>query len=366
MAQGDSDAHFSLARAAFGEREREIASLGGLTATAYRYDTGVEAIRLGNARGGVTVLPYFGQMVWDASFDGVQLAMQSMFPAPRPAKSIVETYGCLAFHSGILRNGVPGPGDSHALHGEAPCAVMDRAGIACGADAKGRWMAVTGERDHAMGFGAHYLARPRVVVREEATSFTIEMAIENLSGAPMDLMYMCHVNFGFHAGARIVQPTPFTPEHVVARTAIPGHVTPTGAYRALIADLAKNPARMERLDEPERYDPEQVFYVKGARPGADGLVRHLMQRREGDGFTIAWDPEAMPHTIRWVLANSDQRVAAFAMPATCEPEGFSAESRKGNVRRLAGGGSAVFSTHVGYVDAQRAPAAIREIEGRTP
>ena len=44
----------------------------------------------------------------------------------------------------------------------------------------------------------------------------------------------------------------------------------------------------------------------------------------------------MPHTIRWILANSDQRVAAFAMPATCEPEGYSAEKRKGNVRSLAG------------------------------
>ena len=45
----------------------------------------------------------------------------------------------------------------------------------------------------------------------------------------------------------------------------------------------------------------------------------------------------MPHTIRWMLANSDQRVAAFAMPATCEPEGYLAEKRKGNVRSLTGG-----------------------------
>ena len=60
-----------------------------------------------------------------------------------------------------------------------------------------------------------------------------------------------------------------------------------------------------------------------------------MARREGDAFAICWDPEAMPHTIRWILANSDQRVAAFAMPATCEPEGYIAEKRKGNVRALA-------------------------------
>ena len=146
--------------------------------------------------------------------------MRSMFREPRPAKTIVETYGCLAYHAGILRNGVPGAGDDHPVHGEAPCAEMDGAGIACGADAEGRWIAVTGTREYAMGFGAHYLSRPRVVLREDATRFDIEMSAENLSGAPMDLMYMCHVNFDFAEGGRIMQSAPFTPQHVVTRTAM--------------------------------------------------------------------------------------------------------------------------------------------------
>jgi hypothetical protein len=88
-----------------------------------------------------------------------------------------------------------------------------------------------------------------------------------------------------------------------------------------------------------------------------------MKRREGDAFAIAWDPEVMPHTIRWILANSDQRVAAFAMPGTCEPEGYTAEKRKGNVRTLAGGATAHFVTHVGYVDAKHVGAATQSIEG---
>jgi hypothetical protein len=88
-----------------------------------------------------------------------------------------------------------------------------------------------------------------------------------------------------------------------------------------------------------------------------------MLRPEGDAFAIAWDPEVMPHTIRWVLANSDQRVAAFAMPATCEPEGYLAEKRKGNVRSLAGGATASFVTRIDYVDAKHAAGVARAIEG---
>jgi hypothetical protein len=363
MTGGRQIARFALRRESFGDKEREAARYGGLAASVFRYDTGVEAIRLANARGHVVVLPFMGQMVWSAAFDGVDLAMQSMFAEPRPAKTIVETYGCLAYHSGLLRNGVPGAGDTHPPHGEMPCAEMDEAGVACGEDERGRWIAITGSRDYAMGFGAHYRARPRVVLREAETSFEIDMEVENLSGAPMDLMYMCHVNFAFAEGARIVQSAPFAPEHVVARTAIPGHVTPTDDYRALLAELAADPARMEKLDEPSRYDPEQVFYIKGAKPGADGLVHYMLLRREGDAYAIAWDPKILPHTIRWVLANSDQRVAAFAMPATCEPEGYTAEKRKGNVRSLAGGESARFSTRVGYVDKAHAEAAAKGIEG---
>jgi hypothetical protein len=357
-----TDASFALRREMFGEREREIARFGELSAHVFRYDTGVEAIRLKNPRGEAVVLPFLGQMLWSADFDGVKLAMTSMFAAPRPVTTIVETYGCLAFHSGILRNGVPGAGDTHALHGEAPCAPMDAAGIVCGADARGRFLAVTGAREYAMGFGAHYLSEPRITLHEDETALDMVMQVENLSAAPMDLMYMCHVNFAFAEGARLVQPVPFTPGHVVARTAVPGHVTPTDAWRAALADVAARPARLERLDEPALYDPEFVFYLKGVPVEADGRVRHAMLRREGDAFAIRWSPQTMPHTIRWVLVNSDQSVAAFAMPATCEPEGYSAEKRKGNLRTLAGGESVAFETEIAYVPRDRAAAVVAEIE----
>jgi Domain of unknown function (DUF4432) len=353
----------SLRREDFGEKDREVVRFDDLSASTFRYGTGVEAIRLSNRRGHVVVLPYMGQMIWSAAFDGVDLAMTSMFPQPRPAKSIVETYGCLAYHSGLLRNGVPSVEDNHPPHGEAPCAEMDEAGLLCGADSSGRWIAVTGVREYAMGFGAHYRATPRVALRREETGCQIVMEVQNLAAAPMELMYMCHVNFAFAEGARIVQSVPFTPEHVVARTSIPGHVLPTPQYRALIDAFAANPARLRVLNENSLYDPEQVFYIKGLKRGSDGLVHFMLMRRDGDAFAISWDPETMPHCIRWILDNQDQRVAAFAMPATCEPEGYLAEKRKGNVRLLKSGALAVFTTRIALVSKGEAGAAAASIEG---
>jgi len=350
-----------LRKGFFGEAEHTVAEAAGMSARLFRYPSGIEAVRLSNRRGHLVILPFYGQMIWDAEFDGVDLTMDNMFDMPRPADVIVGTYGCFAFHSGLLRNGCPGPADDHPLHGEMPCAPMDAAGLEIGADEDGPYLAVTGRREYVMGFGAHYEARPRVVLRPDAALFDIDMEVENLSGAAMDLMYMCHVNFAFCEGARIVQPAPFTPDATVVRTQVPAHVPRSPAYDEFLEELAADPSGMEVLDEPERYDPEQVFYIRGLRPGADGRTALMMRRREGDAFHIAYDPADFPKTVRWVLVNSDQKVCAFALPSTCEPEGYAAERAKGNVQTLTGGEVRRFSVRLGYLTAAEADAAERAI-----
>ncbi|WP_241565082.1 hypothetical protein [Paenirhodobacter populi] len=74
--------------------ERIIAQGGAFTATAFRYPSGVAALTIRNARGYVTLLPFLGQMIWDAVFDGRRLTMGNVFPFPRAGGSILETmYG---------------------------------------------------------------------------------------------------------------------------------------------------------------------------------------------------------------------------------------------------------------------------------
>jgi hypothetical protein len=343
-----------LAKGQLGELERSIVESQPLRASGFRYASGIEAVRLSCSRGEVIVLPWYGQMIWDARFDGVRLTMKSMFDMPRPAVDIAGTYGCFAFHSGLLRNGCPSPQDSHALHGEMPVAPMDSAELRVGQDAEGPYLRLTGTREYVMGFGAHYLARPAVTLRPRSTLFDIAMEVRNVGGAPMDLMYMCHMNQAFVPGGRFVQPTPFTPEATRVRTAVPGHVRRTPRFDALLAELARRPAALETLADPEAYDPEQVFYLTGLRTDAAGNTHVMMQRPEGDAFVVSYDPRTFPHLVRWVLFNADQQVAALALPSTCEPEGYLAESRKGNVRSLAPGQTASFAVRTGYLDVESA------------
>lgn len=355
-----------LTTAMFGEAERPLVESGSgpaaLRASTFRYRSGIEGLRLTSGRGELVVLPFYGQMVWSARFDGVDLTMKSMFDMPRPAADIAGTYGCFAFHSGLLRNGCPSPEDTHALHGELPCAPMDAASLHAGEDAEGPYLRVGGLREYVMGFGDHYLARPSVTLRAGSGLFDIGLEVTNAGGAPMDLMYMCHLNHAFVPGGRFVQPAPFAPEATRVRTAVPGHVRRTPRFDALVERLARDPAAMEVLSEPEAYDPEQVFYLSGLRTDAAGRTHLMLRRPEGDGFAVSYRPAEFPHLVRWVLQNADQAVAAFALPSTCEPEGYLAEARKGHVRSLPPGGRAGFSVRTGYLDRQEAAGMANLIE----
>ncbi|MDB6178345.1 aldose 1-epimerase family protein [Paracoccus sp. Z330] len=320
------------------------------TVEAFRYITGIEGLKIRNRRGEIVALPYLGQMIWSATFDGRSLGMGNSFSAPRHGASILEAYGAFAYHAGLLRNGTPGPEDSHPLHGEMPVARMDSASLHLGRDRSGTYIELRSQYEYVMGFGAHYLASPRIRLGADQGVMDIEMQVENLSAHPMELMYMLHANFDFAADARIHQPAPFDPEHTRVRDTVPGHVTPSAEFTALLADLARNPARMEYLSEPEIYSPEQVFYIKSPGTDQDGNTRLAMEFPQGDAVSVAYSTRDFPHCVRWILNDGDAQVAAFALPSTCEPEGYTAEKAKGHVRMLAPKEIARFPVTLGHLN----------------
>ena len=79
-----------LKEAYFAEKEGVVLENGTLSASIFKYSTGVSAVRLCNARGNLVILPYMGQMVWRCEFDGRELTMKSIYDEPMPA---VHVYG---------------------------------------------------------------------------------------------------------------------------------------------------------------------------------------------------------------------------------------------------------------------------------
>lgn len=350
--------HIPLEKSAFGPEKRTLLKSASFNVEGWTYPSGVIAVSLENERGSLTVLPFMGQMIWSAVFDGHDLRMKSVFDQPMPSQTILGTYGCFMFHAGLLRNGCPGPDDTHSLHGEMPCAKMDEAWLEIGEGEAS--LTLGGVYRHVEGFGNRYDAYPSVTMRPGQATFDIGMEIINRGGKAMDLMYMAHANYAYVPDGTLLEP--FGIGTVKVRTSVPAHVHPTEQWRDYIRTLIDDPRRMKKLDSPSMYEPEIVSFLSDVGTDAGGNAHFFLKHPEGAAFYTRYAPREFTHATRWILHDPDYHVAGFVLPATCDPEGYLEESRKGNVRQIPPGQRACFSLHTGLLSAREYEATVLHLD----
>jgi hypothetical protein len=344
----------------FMERERPLVELGDLTASVFRYDTGVAALRIANRRGTVIVLPFQGQQVWDAAFDGRTLTMKSMFSHPYPTRDYLSNYGGFCIHCGATAMGNPGKDDTHPLHGELPNAPYERAFLTVGSDERGQYFAVSGEYQHTVAFTHNYVARPTVRVYEQEALLPISMTVTNLKKSDMELMYMAHVNFRPLDNGRLVYSAPCTKDTARVRTVIPAHVKPTQAYLNLLKELAAHPEKHNTLSPGMAFDPEVVFFLD-YRADREGWAHSMMRHPDGYASYIRHKPRELDKAVRWISRTPDQDCFGLLLPSTAEPDGYHLEKQKGNIKVLKGGQSARFDIEAGLLIPDEAAAMEKKI-----
>lgn len=329
----------------FSAERAVILSNREFTVTTYRYPKGIESLRIENSRGYVEVLPFMGQILWDAQFDGHSLRMKNMFREPQPASEIVDTYGCYAFHSGLLAAGVPSPDDDHLLHGEFATAPMDRAWL----EVDGGSIRIVSSYEYVRGFGHHYVAEPSVTLRPSCALFDIGMRVENLSAyAPMPLQYMCHINHAFVADGHMRESLPNGAFQL--RRTIPAHVTPTDRWKDLNEQILNGQIDGASLSAATEFDPEIVFLADDL-PQYGERADFELEAPDGTVYSTSFSTADFSTATRWLLYNEDQQVAAFVLPGTSRPEGFLAAKAAGTLVELEAGQSRSFKVTTGIKEA---------------
>jgi hypothetical protein len=223
---------------------------------------------------------------------------------------------------------------------------------------------VTGLFDYNRAFGEKYRARPVVKLHEGSSLVGITMTIENASHYPMELMYMCHVNFRPVEHGRIVQCVDWTKAGMEVRTAIPEHVKVSQGFRDFLAQLEENPRLTEVIKPEDEYNPEIAFFMDAAKADADGWSHYMQVHPDGAADYIRYRPDELDHNTRWISRTEDQAGLGLALPATCDPEGYSAEKTKGNIKEIPALSSVSFSVVAGsldQVDAAAMEAHIKEV-----
>lgn len=345
----------NLTQEMFTSKERLLVESGELTASLFLFDSGVAAVRLANSRGELVMLPFQGQQIWSASFDGRNLTMKSMFDEPKSTQTYLETYGGFLLHCGMTAMGVPAAGDNHPLHGELPNARFQDAYLLVGEDELGPYLALGGRYRHTVAFSTNYVAEPLVTLRAGAASADIALEVTNLKQTPMELMYLAHANFRPVDNSRLVYSAEATPEHVRVRRSIPSHVKPGPGYVEFLDALAQEPSKHHVLKPELAFDPEVVFLIDYLADD-DGWAHTLQVHPNGSADYIGHRPEQLDHGVRWICRTPDQDALGLNLPATAEPEGYSAEKAKGNIKVLDGGSTWRCDMVIGALSAEEAAA----------
>jgi hypothetical protein len=174
----------------------------------------------------------------------------------------------------------------------------------------------------------------------------ISLTVKNLKRSPMELMYLAHVNFRPVDHGRLVYSAPCTPEHVRVRSSIPSHIRPPAGYREFLQELAAQPEKHNVLSPGLAFDPEVVFFIDYLADQS-GWAHSMQLHPDGSADFISHRPAELDHGVRWISRTADQDCLGIILPATAEPEGYTAEKAKGNLKLLPPGGEFHFELETG-------------------
>jgi hypothetical protein len=337
-----------------------LATYRGLTATIFRYASGVIGLRIANRDGHIDTLPFQGQQIWDAVFFGRTLTMRSIFSEPRPTREFLDNYGGFFIHCGATAMGNPGPSDRHPEHGELPNAPYTEAQLIFGDDEAGPYMGLTGTYRHTVAFMHNYVATPSVRIAERGGRIRAVLNVANLRPKPMDLMYLAHINFRPVDGAALLDTAPDDPGSIRVRdVATEGELAASPALQKLVREWRKNPAAHREMTIAAAaggaLDPEIVLSLD-CRADNDGHAHAMQRHPDGQADFVSYRPGELGHALRWIARNGSEDSLGLLLPATAEADGYAAEKAKGNVLSIPPQGSFSCALAFGALEANEADA----------
>jgi len=315
-----------LKREFFGDRDFILVENGKMKVTAFKYTTGIEALKVENSKGYFIILPFKGQQIWRLHFCGKDLHMKTMMEEPQQTKEYLDTYGAFLLHCGMTGMGKPGKEDTHAQHGELPSADYQMAYVECGEN----YIEVGGRHDYDKSFVRNYSFSPACRLYEDDTVLKIHVTLENRRFRPLEYMYLCHINFRPIDGAEILASSDYQEEHKVGE------------------------------GDQSIYDPEVCFSI--AYKSDENQRAYTLQYTEDGACYVNHPADVLPVGVRWISRTGNEDSMGMVLPATAEPNGYLYAKEHGQIKILEGNGTLEFYIETGYLGKEDAEKMKNRIE----
>ena len=354
----------NINRRYFSEGETKILENGTLQVYTFIYPTGVEGVKVKNSRGYFVALPYLGQQIWEAEFDGHILQMESLIKVPRKKTHFVENYGCLLMHCGFTAMGVPQSDDNHPQHGELPLAEYEELWLGSGEDEKGKFVEVSGRYNYTKFFGANYNFVPTYRLYEDDTIIYLNVKATNMRSNPMDYMYLAHINYRPFENSKLIYSAKRDKEHIKVFKNIPDNLTPEEKQKLsdYMDAVEENPAIMDDVfAKGQYYSPEIVFAVD-YEADEEGRAYSLQCLEDGYATYVCHPKDKLPVGVRWMGYTDDEKAVGMVLPATADHMGFCNAKRNGMIKVLGPGEMFECDIEFGLTSPEKTEKIIAKIE----
>jgi len=332
----------------FSTTEKTVFETDCFTVTAFKYSTGVCALKLINGDSELIILPFQGQQIWRARLGGRDLTMKNCYTEPVDTTDFITTYGGFLLHCGATAMGNPSPEDTHPQHGELPNMRYDYATIKYGEDEKGPYVAIGGYRDYLVAFTARFAAEPEIRLYNGATTAEVTMKITNLRAKPMEFIYLCHINFRAMDGARLV----WAGDTAQVYRDVPANFPEEDKARlnAYLDKLEEDPSIHTVLDsETQCYHPEIVFRVNN-KADETGYAHCMAVLPDETAYYVNYRTAELPVGVRWIARTGDEDALGMLLPASAEHLGMIHARKTGQVEMLPAGASKEMKMTFGLLD----------------
>ena len=345
----------------FVEKERTVFESEGLKATLFKYSTGIEAVKLSNGKGYVTLLPFVGQQIWDMEFLGHNMVMKSIYDEPEVCYNFYgESYGAFLMHCGLTAMGNPTSEDTHTPHGELPIAKYNEAYIIVGEDEKGKYISLSGKYFFKRAFEHNYEFSPECRLYEGASTIEMHINITNHKDLPLEYFYLCHINYRPVDGAKLYYTA--DRKNITAHHEVPEGYPGGDKTNEYLDRLDKDASIMDTIDSAtQSYAPEIVFTCK-YNADENGNAHTMQLLPDGYACYVSHKPEELPFGVRWIARTTDEDALGMVLPATAQHMGYLYCKEHGLEKYLQPGESLTFHITTGILSPEESLGMKNKIE----
>ncbi len=321
----------NISKKCFSDRNLLLLEDKEFNVSAFKYESGVSALKINNKYCSMVVLPYMGHQIWFASFCGKQMTQHSMFDQPLNTTEFGNNYGAFLIHCGLTNINSAEEGESnYPLHGELPFADYQKTYIGIGEDIKGRYLAVGGSFEFRNSQEYHYIYSPEIRIYEGSKKVEMHIDINNCRSSELNYLFLCHLNWLAIDGSRLVYSAYKNNEYMhIENAAITGESERAKKLNKYREALKSNLELADVLDSKTQcYDPEMCTAIKYI-PDRKGWAHSMMVLPQGDGVFVKFRTKELPNALRWVCRTGDEDGIGFALPTIGDSRSTASHFKRG-------------------------------------